>query len=174
MQFQKVFYRYNTTPDANAIIVLGADSAPTTAYGTNGVPPAAAVAPGKVTAANVDNVLSCRRGDNSYSAEVKRIAVAMVGPTGAASQTANMYVWDGGTQHWYLVNATALTLVNNQVVFFDAVSLAELPIQQQKQGLPQPTQGGSDYMLVVSATTPTAGQYLFAMSAQLNQGSSGL
>lgn len=161
MQFQKVFYRFVTTAAGFATVALGTDTAPTTAYGTPGAAPQA---PGTKSAANVDNVLSCRVNGISAPVACTRIAVCMVGPTGAASQNANLYVWDQGTAHWYLVNAAPISLVNNQLVFFDAVSPCEAPTTQGQTI----SQGGVDYMLVVAASTPTAGQYLFAMSALLN------
>jgi hypothetical protein len=173
VQFQKQFFRYVTAPsfgDPNSVIALGADSAPTTAFGASGTPPAAAPSPptyGKITSANVDNILSCRIG-SSIGVDVKRIAVAQCGPSGAASSTANLYVWDGLTQHWYLVNASAVTLPNNQVVWFDAVSLCE-GNPGNNGNATNASLGGADYMLVVIANAmPTAGSYSFAMSAQLN------
>lgn len=170
MQFQKQFFRYVSAAsagDTNAVIAIGADSAPTTVYGTPGVPPAAAPIPptyGKITTANVDNVLACRIG-SALGVEVKRIAVAMCGPTGAAACTANLYVWDGLTQHWYLVNAAPVTLTQNEIAYFDAVSLCEaLPGNPVAASL-----GGSDYMLVVIPNvSPTNGSYSFTMSACLN------
>jgi hypothetical protein len=164
MQFQKVFYRYVTTPDSNATVAMGADSAPTTVYGTPGTPPQG---PGAKAGANVDNVLSCRIVGASEGV-VQRIAVAMCGPTGAAAPTGNLYVWDASSQHWYLVNSAAVTLTLNEVVFFDAVSLCDLPPSTNSAN-GSVAQGGADYMLVVTAAqSPTAGQYSFSMSAVLN------
>jgi hypothetical protein len=169
LQFQKTFYRYVTTSVAPALVILGSDTAPTTVYGTNGAPPASPVAnyiPATNATGNVDNILACRIIGSASQVAVTRIAAVMVGPTGAAAQNANLYVWDSGTQHWYLVNAAPVSMVQNQIVFFDAISLCEAP-PNQPGGAPA-TQGGADYMLVVAAATPTAGQYAFSMSAILN------
>jgi hypothetical protein len=173
VQFQKQFFRYviaASAGDPNSVIALGADSAPTTIFGTVGAPPIAPPQPptyGKITTPNVDNILSCRVG-SSIGVDVKRIAVAQCGPSAAASSTANLYVWDGLTQHWYLVNATPVTLPNNQVVWFDAVSLCE-GNPGNKGAATNASLGGADYMLVVIPNvSPTSGSYSFAMSAQLN------
>jgi hypothetical protein len=171
MQFHHVFYRYVTTAAAPAIVALGADTDPRTAYGTLGAPPVAQpINPntGTVlsppTVPNVDNVLSSRITGVSAPAAVSRIAVCMVGPTGAANQNANLFSWDSLTGHWYLLNAAPIVLVQNQVLFFDAISLCEGVSNNQQLA----TQGGADYMLVVAASTPTAGQYAFAMACMLN------
>lgn len=166
MQFQTQFFRYVTTSAGNAVIALGADTDPRTAYGTPGAPPLQAPPKqGVVTTANQDNILSCRVNGVSAPVAVARIAVAMCGPTGAANQNANLYVWDQLSNHWYLMNASPIVLVQNQVLFFDALSLCEAPV---RQGAQLTSQGGADYMLVVAAATPTAGQYSFVMSAMLN------
>jgi hypothetical protein len=169
VRFQKTFYRYVTTPDANATVLLGADSAPTTVYGTPGMPPSP---PGKAAAANVDNVLSAVPSGTRSPTPVSRVAVVMRGPTGAANQNANLYVWDSGNTCWYLVNAAPIALVNNQVLFFDALAPCEQPQNNQQTSgqltAPSPSQGGVDYMLVVAAAAPTAGQYQFSMTPILN------
>jgi hypothetical protein len=170
VRFQKVFYRYVTTAAAPATVQLGADSAPTTVYGTNGTPPSS---PNTAPAPNVDNILFTTHHGASSPNPVQQIAVCMVGPTGAASQTAAIYVWDAGTLHWYQCGTTSPTLVQNQTIVFPAYSLCEAP-QNNLQGsgspggVQQPTQGGAAYMLVVAASTPTAGQYLFAMTPILS------
>ena len=169
MRFQRTFYRYVTTPNAQATVALGADSAPTTVYGTPGTPPSP---PGAASAANVDNVVNTIPSGSRAPVPVSRIAVVMRGPASAANQNANLYVWDSGNQCWYLVNASPVALVNNQVLFFDAISPCEMvQNNQQTQGQvaqPNPSQGGVDYMLVVAASAPTAGQYQFSMTPMLN------
>jgi hypothetical protein len=171
MQFQHVFYRYVTTPTAPAIVALGADTDPRTAYGTPGAPPQyLATNPNTgtllspPTSPNVDNVFSARMSGVAAPVGVTRIVVAMTGPTGAASQNANLFVWDSGTGHWFLVNASPLVLVVGQIVFFDAISLSEGPPNQQQTA----TGGGADYQLVVAASGATAGQYAFVMGSMLN------
>lgn len=155
MQFQRVFYRYVGSAGAQATVAMGADAAPTTVFGTPGTPPKD---PSAASAANVDNVLSCRNGGSSTPAPVQAVAVAMCGPTGATSPTANLYVWDDATEHWYLLTASPVTLPQNEVV--------EIPVLAPCEGPPgSPTQPGSDYMLVVIANgSPTSGQYSFAMA----------
>ena len=169
MRFQRTFYRYVTTANAEATVLLGADSAPTTVYGTPGVAPSP---PGATPGANVDNVLNTRTCGVQSPFPISRIAVVMRGPTGAANQNASLYVWDSGNKCWYLVNASPVVLVNNQVLFFDAITPCEQPQNNQQTpgqiAAPNPSQGGVDYMLVVAALTPTAGQYQFSMTPMLN------
>jgi hypothetical protein len=163
MQFQKVFYRYDTTPDVSATVAMGADSDPRSVYGTPGTAPKLQT-PGMAPGANVDNVLQCRTSSSSTASPVERIAVVMCGPNGATSPTGNLYVWDGSTQHWYLVNAAPVMLPQNQVVYFDALAPCEAP-PGSNAGV---SQQGADYMIVVTKNVaPTAGQYSFAMSAVL-------
>jgi hypothetical protein len=167
MHFQRVFYRYVTTPAGPATVAMGADSAPTTAYGTPGTAPVPQ--PPAKSAANVDNVISCRNWGSAAPAPVNQIAVAMCGPSGATAPTANLYVWDDNTQHWYLLTATAVTLTDNEVILIPVAALAENLAQGGPQSASQTSNNGADYMLVVVAPgSPTAGQYSFAMSAVLS------
>ena len=166
MKFQTTFFRYITTAVAPATVLLGADSDPTTVYGTLGTAPTSPKASKFASAANIDNVISTRNNGQSAPTPVQRIAVAMCGPTGAASCTANLYAWDRGTAHWYLVNAAPVTLAQNTLAFFDAIAPCEHPQIQGDLGV---AQSGTDYMLVVIPSGgPTAGQYSFTMTALLN------
>jgi hypothetical protein len=166
VQFQKVFYRYVSSASGPATVAMGADSAPTTVYGTAGVPPAAQT-PTLKSAANVDNILSCRNWGSSAPAPVRQVAVALSGPTGATSPTANLYVWDGLTQHWYLVNASPVTIAPEAVTLIPVIS----PAENLALGGPpsnQQSNNGADYMLVLIANgSPTAGVYSIAMTAVL-------
>jgi hypothetical protein len=168
MQFSKVFYRYVTSAAGPATIAIGADQDPTTVYGTEGTPPQNQSNPKLVSAANVDNGIGCRVNGQSAPVAVHRIAVAMCGPTGAASCTVNLYVWDALTMHWYLVNSSPVTLAQNTLTFIDAVSPCE-PVPAGNSSGTSGSQGGVDYQLVViPAGSPTAGVYSFAMAAILN------
>ncbi len=177
MEFPKVFYRYVTTSVSPALIALGADGDPSTGYGTRGAPPVLTM-PGPngalvtsngtpVTTPNIDNVFTTRVVSLS-GVQVYRIGVVQQGPVGSASSTANLYVWEDNTGHWLLVNPAPITLVQNQVTFFDAISPCE-SVQNATNIPANNTLGGADYKLVVIANgTPTAGQYAFLMGALVN------
>jgi|SRR5580700_2262963 hypothetical protein len=90
---------------------LGSDAVPTTSPPANGT----------------DNFLSCRTRDiNGWP--VQRIVACWT--TTAGSPTAlngSLYLWEKATAHWYLVNATPVSMEPNQLYFFDVAAIAEPP-----------------------------------------------
>jgi hypothetical protein len=172
MHFQKTFYRYVGSASGPATVALGADSAPTTNYGTLGTPPAA---PGSTSAANVDNILHSV-GQSKNGDPIERLAVAMIAPSGSPSQLANLYMWDGNSQHWVLLTSSSVALVPNQVTFFDIVASADPNPTTQPPSTTLPgstgpaTSGNPQFMLVVAATGGSpSGVYQFVMTSVLHQ-----
>jgi hypothetical protein len=137
---------------------IGSDAVPTTA------PP---------TVSN-DNVMSCRCRDIN-ALIVQRIVACWTTTAGApVALNGSLYQFEKSTQHWYLVNATPLSIPPNQLVFFDVASIAEAPANKSNvMGSASygtaATANTIDVMLVVSDPgAAVAGTYTIAMGPDLS------
>ena len=152
MRFPQTFRRQKGSVSSDP--ALGSDAVPTTS------PPLA----------NQDNVLSCKLRDvNGWP--VQRVAVCWT--TTATSPTplnANLYFWEDATQHWYLINATALSLLPNQLYFFDTATISEpTPTAATLAKAGSPAQAGamSVYLQLIDPGSQVNGVFVVAMGGDL-------
>jgi hypothetical protein len=156
MRFPVSFFRNKGGGKGTAI---GSDSAPTT------------VMPGEGGGQATDCILACKRQDiNGWP--VQRIAVVWTTTAGSpVALNGSLYFWEDATQHWYLINATPLSMPPNQVVFFDIVTVAEPPPNAATLAQPgSPSQAGGIqvFLLVADPGTAVNGTYMFAMAPDLS------
>ena len=152
------------------------DASPATVYGTNGARPAPVPLGWQYGAAipsgMQDNVLIGKQIDKN-TIPMRRLAVAFLGPTSALAQTADFYAWDELTEHWYKLNASAVTLTPGQISYLDVPVLSNPPASTTPFGgtgtnwVPPPGDSGSIAIMCVVATAAAMqpdGTYSFAMA----------
>jgi hypothetical protein len=132
--------------------VLGADTAPTTA------PPS-----------NQDCVMSCNVRDIA-GWPVARIAAAWT--TTAAVPVAlngSLYIFEKSLAHWFLINATPLSMAPNQLCFFDVASLIEQVSNKGNVVAGQATKQSIDvYLLMADPGAAVNGTYQIGMGPDLS------
>jgi hypothetical protein len=117
-----------------------------------------------------DNVFTVSPVDKQGNPS-QQIAVSYVGPSGAGTVTATLYVWDALTHQYYVVSgSSAVTLTSNNLTLFPTVALGATPVVRANlaDGIP----GATDYVLVVNPSgLTTVGTYTFAMANVIGEAS---
>jgi hypothetical protein len=158
---------------------LGSDVDPRTNYGTAGAAPPAY----KAVTSGADNILMMRQF-SKIAESYKRIVIGALGPAGATSVTASLYVFEEMTAHWYLLGTakSGIVLTFGSFTSVTVPTIGEPPQQgtanqsQAQSAAQQPfarnpgvslqgDSGGMAVMLCVDASgTPPAGEYQFTMA----------
>ena len=105
--------------------------------------------------------MKCSWGDSVF-----RIAIAYQPPSGTLALDADVWLWDGLTQHWYKLAGGGAGVINADAVnYFDMPAFSDLilkPSQQEKVSF------GSGFDVYVEIRDPGAapnGHHVFALAS---------